>query len=330
MFVPLLLPVDDHAGLGEGEGEEGADGVERDDVVDVAAEQDEDDCRQKCEGIYPVGVQQAASAQDEDMGQEIVQGDGAGDSGEVGEGGVGAQSEGEEDGPHGEVEEPTASEDSHHDQAEQALVVRVGRLHRHDSVLLGQPGGAEEHDDEGAHDDGERHLRVLHPGIAEGHHAVGDGLDAGHRRAAVGEGLEREPYAEIGDGGGQSVRHLRAGDGVASRLNYAEDAERHGRQYGPDKQKGGKNESRARVLDAAHVDQGEERQHDQTQHQHVRLQPLLVADHGPDAGRDADRGGQDVVDHQRRGGQQAGPGAQVLGATVYDPPPVGYAAMVWR
>ena len=313
MFALQLLPVDDHAGLGEGEGEEGADGVERDDVVDIAAELDEDDCRQNCEGIYPVGVQQTASAQDEDVRQEIVQGNGAGDSREVGEGSVGAQSEGKEDGPHGEVEEPTASEDSHDDEAEQALVVMVGRLHRHNSVLLGKPCCAEEHDDEGAHDDGERHLRVLHPGIAEGHHAVGDRLDAGHRSAAVGEGLEREPDAEVADGGGQCVRHLRAGDGVATRHNYAEDAEGHGRQYGPDKQKGGKDEGRAGVLDAAHVDQGKKRQHEQAQHQHVRLQPLLVADDCPDPGRDANRGGQDVVDHQRRRGKQTCPGAQVLG-----------------
>ena len=46
--------------------------------------------------------------------------------------------------------------------------------------------------------------------------------------------------------------------------------------------------------------------------QHVRLQPRLVGDDGSDPGGDADRGGQDVVDHQRRGGHQAGAGTQVF------------------
>ena len=62
--------------------------------------------------------------------------------GKSGEGGVGAEGQGQEDRPHGEVEEPAPPEDGHDDQAEQALVAG-SRVHRHDAILLGQPGGAE-------------------------------------------------------------------------------------------------------------------------------------------------------------------------------------------
>ena len=73
----------DHAGLRQREGEERADGIEGDDAVDVAAEQDEDDAGQCGERVDAVGEEQAAPAQGEDMGQVVVDGNGAGDAREV-------------------------------------------------------------------------------------------------------------------------------------------------------------------------------------------------------------------------------------------------------
>ena len=75
-----------------------------------------------------------------------------------------------------------------------------------------------QHDDQRAHDDGEGQLRVLHPRLAEGHDAVRDGFDAGHGGAAVGEGLEQQPHAEVADHGRrQRMRHGATRHGMACR-----------------------------------------------------------------------------------------------------------------
>ena len=66
------LPVDDHAGLGEGEGEEGADGEERDEAVGDSAEDDEQEGGEADEGEDAVGVEQAAAADLEDVGEIVV------------------------------------------------------------------------------------------------------------------------------------------------------------------------------------------------------------------------------------------------------------------
>ena len=49
-------------------------------------------------------------------------------------------------------------------------------------------------------------LRVLRAGLAKGHDAVGDRLDAGHGGAAVGEGLQQHPEPRYCTVGG-SARH---------------------------------------------------------------------------------------------------------------------------
>ena len=61
------VPVDDHAGLREGEGEEGADGEERDELVGDAAKEDEEDGGEADEGVDAVGVEEAAATNFEDV-----------------------------------------------------------------------------------------------------------------------------------------------------------------------------------------------------------------------------------------------------------------------
>ena len=53
-------------------------------------------------------------------------------------------------------------------------------------------------------------------------------------------------------------------------------------------------------------------------------------DQRPDPRRDADGHDQHVVEQERRRGKQAGVVPRFSLATVYDPPPCGYAAIVWR
>ena len=68
----------------------------------------------------------------------------------------------------------------------------------------------------------------------------------------------------------------------------------------------------ARVLDAAHVDQREDEQDSEAEREDVRLEPRKRRNQRSYTRGDPDRRVQDVVDHQRRGGEQAGVRAQVL------------------
>ena len=87
------LPVHDHSGLGEGEGQEGADGEEGDEAVGDSAEDDQKEGREADESGDSVRVEETAAADFEDVGKIVALGDGSGEAGEVGVGGVGGESE---------------------------------------------------------------------------------------------------------------------------------------------------------------------------------------------------------------------------------------------
>lgn len=116
----------DHAGLGESEGEKGADGEERNEAVGNAAEDDEKRRGEADERDDAVRVEQAPSADHEDMREEVVHGDGAGEAREVGIGGVGGEREHGEDGGRADVVEPAASGDGRDELREDALVAGMG------------------------------------------------------------------------------------------------------------------------------------------------------------------------------------------------------------
>ena len=109
LVVPsLLLPVNDHTCLRERESEKGSNGVERDQSVGDSLEEDQNDCREAGERVDAVRKEQAPSSQDKDMGQVVVQGDGAGQAREIRKGGVRAQSQGQQNAAHGQEVEPSA------------------------------------------------------------------------------------------------------------------------------------------------------------------------------------------------------------------------------
>ena len=184
-----LLPVNYHACLREGEGEEGADGVEGDQAVGNAAEEDEDDGGEAGEGVDAVGEEEAAAAKDEDVRKVIVEGNGLGEAGEVGEGGIGAEGESYQDRGRGEVVEPSSAEDCRCKDTQDALEVRLIRLHCGNAVGTRKVRDAEEEDDENGDDNGEGALSLLGAGLAKGHDAVRYGFNAGHGSAATGECL---------------------------------------------------------------------------------------------------------------------------------------------
>ena len=61
------LPVHDHAGLGQREGQERADGVEGDQAVGDAAEDDEQQRGERDQDVNAPGVEQAAAAEQKDV-----------------------------------------------------------------------------------------------------------------------------------------------------------------------------------------------------------------------------------------------------------------------
>src|ERR1017187_1379102 len=85
----MALPVNNHSGLRKRKGQEGADGIERNEPVGNAAKDDEQHTGKRDEDINAPGVKQTATTKHENMRQVVVERDGAGKAGKVGKGGVG-------------------------------------------------------------------------------------------------------------------------------------------------------------------------------------------------------------------------------------------------
>ena len=80
-----------------------------------------------------------------------------------------------------------------------------------------------------------------------------------------------------------------------------------------DEEIGGNDKCAAGLADAAHVYEGKQEQDAEADGESVFLQGAGVdGDERPHAGRDADCRGEHIVDHERRCGEQAGIGAEVL------------------
>ena len=99
---------------------------------------------------------------------------------------------------------------------------------------------------------------------------------------------------------------------MTAAVNHMPDADADDDQQRAREQVGGNHECDAGVMNAAHVDEGENRQHAEAQLQRVRLQAWRGGDERAHAGRDAYGGRERVVDHQGSGGQQARSLAEVL------------------
>jgi hypothetical protein len=74
------------------------------------------------ERVDAVREEQAPSAQDEDVRQVVVQGDGPGQAGEIRKRSVRAQRQRQQHAAHGQEVEPSAAKNSHHQQAQKALI----------------------------------------------------------------------------------------------------------------------------------------------------------------------------------------------------------------
>ena len=211
-FVRVVEPVLDHAGLAEGKGEKGTNGVERDQPVCDAAEQDEDECSETHEGINSMGEQQTSAADDEDVGQVVFECNGARHAWEVCERCVCAEGECRQDAAHGDVIKQAPAKDSCNFDGEHALVVGIVRIHGGDAICASHVGETQQQHNENADDDGESAIRVVSAWLFERRHTVGNSFNTGHGRTSAGEGLHEQPKGHVLHGGVNGRRRCGEGD----------------------------------------------------------------------------------------------------------------------
>ena len=214
--LALAPPVPDHPDLAQREAHEHADRVERDQRMGVAAErpqQPECDGRQQHDAPR---VGQPVAAERELAGHVAVLGQDRGQSRE----GVEARVRGEEQdergaGGEGHEQGRSLAECRPRRHRDDRLAAGFGRAQ---AVLDGEQGQADEQDAEQDRHGGHRVGRVLRLGRLERRDAVGDGLDAGQRDGAAGEGLEQEQDRRSVRGGSAAgrARH-RSGRDLARR-----------------------------------------------------------------------------------------------------------------
>ena len=184
-----------HPRLRQRERREHADRVERDEVGDVGLEQDDETGGRGREQDDAVGEDEPVPALGELLGHEVVVGVEARQAGEVGEARVGGQHEDEHRGrlhqEERDVPGGAAPEDAVRDLRDDGLLVARDDLHLHR-----QPRDPDEHHAEARAHDHQRGPGVLPLRLLERRYAVGDRLDAGHRRTTGREGVEQQEDAD--------------------------------------------------------------------------------------------------------------------------------------
>jgi hypothetical protein len=99
---------------------------------------------------------------------------------------------------------------------------------------------------------------------------------------------------------------------VAARCHRLSDPNGKNQQKGSDVDIGRQRENASRIGRAAKIDKRDQQQDPEAERERVGVQRRNRGDQRADAGRDADCNIEHVVDHQRRSGEQAGVGAEVV------------------
>ncbi len=202
---PQSEPMDHHARLRQGEAGEHPHRIERDQAVGLGPEDHEDRDGRDHEPDDAVGEDQLVTPVHELPGHETVAGQDRGQARKAGEAGVGRQ---EQDG-HGGYLQGVVEEASSVDGVAYLAEDRVRLPEAITCSTLAQSGDSQqEESQDGGHDaQGERGVLALRR--LEGGHGVGDGLGAGHGRAAAGEGPQDDPQQ------GQSLERIGGATGAA-------------------------------------------------------------------------------------------------------------------
>jgi len=290
-----------YGGLRQGEGEEDADGVERDEAVGVAVEGDEDHHGHNGQGDDAIREGQPVAHAQEVPGREGVAGKEEQQARKVVERGVGGHQQDQGGGRLQVAVERAGAERGVTELAEHGFVVR-----RHETLEVGKHRRADEQCDEQAGHPAQGRARVAPLDRLERRDAVGDRLDAGHRGRAGTEGAQDEQERQpLGGGDARLLRDEVVAGGVA-------EPDRDEHEHPDDERVGRDREQLARLTDAAQVAVQEEGDDGDADHDRV------VADRG-DGGADGsharghrDGDGEDVVAHQAAGGREPGDVSEVV------------------
>ncbi len=268
-------------------------------------ERQDDDPVRECEAIPAVR---------ELAGNEPVPREKRGEPGEVREARVGRQDEDQHRHTLDEVVERRLAEDEPGE-----LGVHRLPFHGHDAEGVRERGDAEEEHDEDAAQRQQHAAGGLGLRRPEGGHAVGDGLDPGHRGAPRREGPEDQE-------GGQRVaaagRHRRRCDSGRP-AEPLEPAPADQQEVGAEEQIGGQGEEPTRFAHAAEVPDRDDGHADDAQRHPIGVERPDRRRDRRDPGGDAHRDGEDVVDHERRPGDEARIAAEVLAGDDVGPAPLG-------
>ncbi len=300
-----------HARLAQGEGQEGPYGEEGDQPVGDAAEQDQQQAAGERQGRDADREHEPAVSHGEGAGQEAVGGEQPAEPGEGHETGVGRKAEDRKQAGHRHVVEGTATDDGGGELGQHALIAGPGLVHRPDAVGVGEEADPGQQQAEDAGEDRQGLVRPPGDRWLEGADGVGDRFHPRHRGAARREGAHEEPE---GHGRGRRGQAWRGENrpGMPAAGQGVEEAKADQGQEAGDEAIGGQGEEQAGFPHSSQVGDGDQSQHAQTDRQGVGLQRWGGGSQGPDAGGDADGDVEHVVDHQGRGGEQAGPTAKVL------------------
>jgi hypothetical protein len=324
----LPAPVPHHPRLAERERDEDTDDVELDELRDVGVEDHDQQAGDEGQEQDAVAEDQSIAAPAELPWEVAVAGQQRREDRKAVVGRVRGQHEDRRGERLQGVEDGAGTEHGQPDLAERGLLGLPGRHPGEQARVLGhvhvrdhrQCGDAREHHDGQSAHDRQGRCGVARPGGPEARYAVAHRLHAGERRAAAGERAQGEEDREQTAGavvGDEAVRGALGGQGLSECEPYAG----HGQQDEHDRHESvcGHREHAAGLLHPAQVDDGE--QDDQAEGQGHRVgheHGHRRGDRG-DARDDRDGDGQHVVDEQRAGRDESGPGAEVPAADRVGP-----------
>ena len=311
-----------HAGLGEREADEDADGVERDEPGDGGVGDDDEQGGGTGQRDDPVGEHQAVAPLGELAGEEAVAGLEARQAREVGETGVGGEDEDQHRGGLERVAEHLASRTGAVDGLTDLGEHRGGALlERQRLHLAGEEGETEEHHPEPAAHHHQGLPGVLPRRLAEGRDAVRDRLDTGHRGAAggerLGEDVGRGTVEEAVAGAHRVLRPVDdtlrvVGDGGEVASGELHDADQEQDAHVQHEEVGGDGKDLAALLDPAEVPVHHDGDEPQGDRHAVRAEALEGGDQRRGAGRHRHRHREDVAHQQGRAGHLGGDDPEVV------------------
>ena len=257
-------------------------------------------------------IKQPSPSQNEHMRQIVVHRNRARQPRKIRKRCVRAQRQRQQNAAHRQVIKPATPKHHRNQQADQALIARAIRIHRHHPVQLRQIRDPEQQHHQDPDNHRQRPLCPLHPRLAERHHPIRDRLDARHRRASARKRLQQHPRSQRSHSLREGRRNRSHRHRMPTRQHRLPHPDPNQSQQRAHKQKRWQNERRPRVLYATQIHNCQKRKNHQTYQQRMRLQSRHSRGQRRHAGRDPHRSSQNVVDHQRRRRQQPRLLTQVL------------------